>query len=161
MEQFFVNQKVTTPYGVGKVSEVRHGDVVVVPNEWQMACGQKPTFYLNPKDVAPFYNVGSAIHCAFGNGTVISVRSTDGIYIVQLDHWKLADGKSPTLYLNESALSVPSVVSAPTKSKSTYTAECIAKCLNAKNEAADLFKKSELFMARSKYLEAVEVLQVR
>lgn len=161
MENLFVSQKVLTPYGVGKISELRSEDVIVIPSEWQMACGQKPTFYLNVKDVKPFYNINSSIRCSFGNGKVVSIRTTDGIYVVQLDTWQLADGKSPTLYLNEASIEIPAAPKpVEVAKKSSYTADCLAKCLKAKNDAADFFKKSELFNARSKYLEAVEVLQV-
>lgn len=157
----FVNQKVSTPYGVGVITVIRDEGLVVVPSDWIMAGGQKPTFYLNEKDVNPYFAVASAVSCAFGSGVVSSIRSSDGIYVVNLDNWKLADGKSPTLYLNESALSKPSVkISDKTPVKSDYTAKRIALSVEAKNRAAEFFKKSEWYNARSQYVESLNILQV-
>jgi hypothetical protein len=161
MSLFFVNQTVITPYGEGKISQIRENDVVVIPTKWLMACGQKPTFYLNVKDVKPYFGIGDSIECSFGKGSVSSIRNCDGIYVILLDNWKLATGTSPTLFLNESSLSKPAkLVEEVTVKKSNYTAECLAKSQVAKDEAAAFFKKSELFNARSKYLESVESLQV-
>ncbi len=157
----FLNQSVITPYGVGKVQGLRTDDVVVIPTNWFMAGGQTPTFYLNNKDVKPYYDVGTFIQCSFGVGTVSSIRAIDGIYVVVLNNWSLADGKSPTLYLNEAAISKHVLKDVEkVEKKSNYAAECLLKSQVAKDMAADFFKKSEMFSARSKYLEAVEVLQV-
>jgi hypothetical protein len=160
MSLFFENQSVVTPYGNGIISQVRANDLVVIPIGWLMACGQKPTFYLNVKDVKPFYNIGDSIECSFGKGSISSIRSSDGIYVIVLDNWKLATGSSPTLYLNELSLKHVQNFEESTMKKSNYTAECLVKSQVAKDEAAAFFKKSELFNARSKYLESVESLQV-
>lgn len=155
----FVGQTVRTPYGLGTISEIRATDIIVIPLHWIMAGGQKPTFYMNNKDVKPLYAVGSSVHCSFGSGVVNGIRK-DGIYIVHLTNWKLADGKSPTLYLNENALSTPSVAAPAAVKDSSVVEEYLAKSMAAKQEAADYFKNGDNENARMKYLLAVEQLQV-
>lgn len=156
----FQGQTVYTPYGLGKITLIRLHDLVVVPLNWLMAGGQKPTFYMNNKDVKPYYNIGMSVQCSFGQGEVKEIRN-DGIYVVTLKNWQLADGKSPTLYLNETSLSIPSVV--PTKSvvpEQSASDKCIEKAMTLKQEASEYFKSGDNEKARMKYLEAVEQLQV-
>jgi hypothetical protein len=158
----FTKQKVITPYGAGTVSCIRdETTVIVVPCDWLMAAGQKPKYYLNPKDVKPFYDIDSDVMCSFGRGTVKLIRPADGMYVVLLNNWHLANGKSPTLYLNESSLSKP--VEAQPESGSAevnFTAKRLAMALDAKNAAADFFKKSEWYNARALYVESLNILQV-
>jgi hypothetical protein len=167
----FVGQFVTTPYGNGKVTQLRGDSIVVVPTQWAMAMGQKPTFYMNEKDVRPLFDVGTEISCAWGKGKVSEIRPEDQMYIVRLDNWQLADGKSPVLFLNQSSLSLP----APEVSNSAITAmaaalaakaaeelfnEHINNSTKARNEATQAFKKGDLEVARMKYMVVLETLQV-
>ncbi len=159
----FANQKVITPYGVATVTCVRdENTIIAVPCNWLMAAGQKPTYHLNPKDVKPFYAVDSDVICSFGRGTIKSIRPADGIYVVLLDNWQLANGQSPTLYLNETSLSKP-IQEAQQESSAVepgFTAKRLAMALDAKNAAADFFKKSEWYNARALYVESLNILQV-
>jgi hypothetical protein len=95
---------VTTPYGDGIVVDVRQHQVVVEPTTWKMAGEQKPTFYLNPKDVRPIFRVGDAVRTVYGPGQIVKIRETDGFYVVHMRDWKLASGQSPVLYLDERSL---------------------------------------------------------
>lgn len=101
----FIGQLVSTPYGTGKVLEVRDCHSVIEPLTWQMDRNQKPTFNINHKDVNPLYSVGDLITTVYGNGYIKSIREEDATYIIFLDHWKLAQGQSPTLYLQAQAFS--------------------------------------------------------
>lgn len=49
------------------------------------------------------FQVGDKVTCNFGNGEILEIR-TDGVYVVTLFNWFMADGKSPKLYLQESAI---------------------------------------------------------
>jgi len=42
------------------------------------------------------------VNTVYGTGYVAAIRETD--YVVLLTHWKLAQGQSPTLYLEEKAM---------------------------------------------------------
>jgi hypothetical protein len=97
---------VTTPYGEGVVKGVRETDgmILVEPTTWRLTNSKPPKFYLNPKDVKPVVDVGDKVSSIFGNGVVEKIRD-DGIYVVTLFNWKLANNKSPTLYMNASSLS--------------------------------------------------------
>lgn len=153
----FVGQQVLTPYGKGVINRIRECDVVVIPTGWQMADGQKPTFFLNTKDVTAEYKVDDAVETPFGTGTITGVRYEDGVYIVRLKDWQLADGKSPTLYLNQSSISKPVQTEAtPTPNNFTIYLE---KALVAKQEATSAFKKGDLEKARTKYLDALGLIQ--
>ena len=50
------------------------------------------------------FTIGESIHCAFGIGKIDSFRANDQIYVVTLQNWKLAQGQSPTLFLNETSI---------------------------------------------------------
>ena len=53
---------------------------------------------------SPIAAIGDSITCAFGTGRVIEFRPHDKIYVVKLYNWHLAQGQSPTLFLNDSSL---------------------------------------------------------
>mmetsp|Transcript_10395 Transcript_10395/g.15801 ORF Transcript_10395/g.15801 Transcript_10395/m.15801 type:complete len:191 (-) Transcript_10395:135-707(-) len=95
----FLGQIVSTPYGVGKIVEKRENDLVVIPTSWELAYGQKPTFYLSEQDVSPYFSVNDGVVTQYGYGKVDAIREEDGVYVVTLDTWHLATGNSPTLYL--------------------------------------------------------------
>jgi hypothetical protein len=156
-----VNQTVRTPYGLGKVLKLEDDgrQIVVEPLTWTMANNQKPTFYMNPADVKPFYGVNDDIECAFGKGVVQSIRDLDGIYIVTLTNWQLADGKSPTLYLNESSLSKPKKVELKPPSVNCF--ENLYKlALSAKESAKNAYLAQDFVQANYHYANAVEILRV-
>jgi hypothetical protein len=100
----FVGQLLSTPYGVGKIVEKRANDLVIVPTTWELAYGQKPTFYMRETEVKPFFKVNDPVKTAYGTGKIDAIREEDGVYIVTLDCWALAQGQSPTLYLQGETL---------------------------------------------------------
>jgi len=97
----FVKQKVQTPYGNGFIKEIRPNDIVVQPTAWALANDQKPVFYMNPKDVKPLFAKGDLVSSVFGTGKIIDIRENDGIYVITAMNWLLADGKSPTFFMND------------------------------------------------------------
>lgn len=102
----FVGQDVFTPYGKGIIIRKRNNDIIVKPSNWYMASGQTPTFYLNPQDVKPVFKVGDKVSSTFGSGVINEIRQTDSVYVVTLDSWFLATGKSPVLYLQSQSFSL-------------------------------------------------------
>jgi hypothetical protein len=160
----FPSQLVTTPYGPGEIIEVREDSILVRPTTWTMAVGQKPTFYMTPKDVQPVYTIGTKVTCTFGDGVITTVRDEDGIYVVTLVNWKLADGFSPTLYLNQASLQLfvvpppPPPFDSPDRQKLEFD-EFISKAAIAKSQATESFKTSDIQTARLKYMTALETLQ--
>lgn len=157
----FVKQTVITPYGKGIVEQVTEGKITVRPSNWLLANDQQPIFYMNPKDVKPFFNVGDQIKCAFGFGVIDSIRDGDGIYVATLTNWALADGKSPTLYLNEQALTkeVAEKEKKPEKKLIGFN-DVYPQSLQIKDTAKDLFQEKRYTEAKIKYLEALEKMRV-
>jgi hypothetical protein len=52
-----------------------------------------------------FYEDGAAVKTPFGVGVVTAFRETDGMYIVTLYRWKMANGTCPKIYLQKGSLS--------------------------------------------------------
>lgn len=100
-----IGQLVKTPYGKGKAIEIRTEHVVVEPTTWELALGQKPTYYMNKADVTPIISPTDKVQTPYGVGFVQSVRD-DGVIIVLLENWKLATGVSPVLYLQSDNIAV-------------------------------------------------------
>ena len=48
------------------------------------------------------FKIYDLVNTVYGTGYVAAIRETD--YMVLLTHWKLAQGQSPTLYLEEKAM---------------------------------------------------------
>ena len=97
---FTVGQEIKTIYGRGFIESVRldKGDYVVKLFGWKLAQKQSPTLYLAHDAIKPLFTVFEPVSTVYGGaGFVQSVRQKD--YIVKLNNWKLANGKSPTLYL--------------------------------------------------------------
>ena len=169
---YFLHQNVETPYGDGiylGLSENSHEILRVQPKSWTMARDSKPTFFLSPKDVKPMYVVGSHVFMTYGEGTITAFREEDSMYIVELLNWKLAQGQSPSLYLQEVALSRSPVIpvrnitvkiEVPEPPKLSYAESCIAKAIAIKEEAGTFYKKADYQTAREKYLKALEAIQV-
>ena len=107
-----VGDHVTCAFGTGKIEEYRSADKIYVIKlfNWQLAQGQSPTLYLNDSSFTvidkPVFSVGESVTCAFGTGKIEEYRSADKIYVIKLFNWQLAQGQSPTLYLNDSSFSV-------------------------------------------------------
>ena len=169
---YFLNQSVQTPYGDGTYLglSVNSDEILrVQPKGWTMARDSKPTFFLNPKDVRPMYVVGSHVFTTYGEGTITAFREEDSMYIVELLNWALAQGQSPSLYLQEVALSKSPVIpvrsiavksKVPEPPKLSYAESCIAKAIAIKEEAGTFYKKADYQTAREKYLKALEAIQV-
>jgi hypothetical protein len=155
-----IDQEVICPYGKGFVKDIREKDgiVIVEPSTWILANKKPPVFYLNPKDLKPLYHIGETITCAFGNGKILDIRQ-DGIYVVQLDHWLLATGKSPTLYLNQSSIKFKKVLPKELLTKS-FIEDCLQTSYKRKGEATILFEKKEYEAAKNKYFDALTSLKV-
>ncbi len=51
------------------------------------------------------YKNGAAVVTPFGNGLVTSFRKTDGVYIVTLNNWKMANNACPKIYIRKESLS--------------------------------------------------------
>jgi hypothetical protein len=76
---------------------MEQGQYVVRLFQWKLAQKQSPTLYLAHDSIKPLFTVFEPVSTVYGTGFVQTVRQND--YVVKLDCWKLADGKSPTLYL--------------------------------------------------------------
>eukprot|EP01035_Chromulina_nebulosa_P017135 gene17135-22649_t len=102
---------VSTTYGVSKVQQIRGDGVhIVKPINWKLANNSTATLYLQPDNVklhqTPDFFEGDEVITVYGQGYVDKVRDND--IIVKLNDWKLAQGQSPTLYLNkDSAVKIP------------------------------------------------------
>lgn len=154
-----IGHEVVTPYGQGTIKHIRQKDsmVLVEPRNWTLANNKPPTFYLNPKDIKSIYNVNDNVHCTFGAGSIHEIRA-DGIHVVKLHNWQLANGKSPTLYLGQSSLKMATKVQEV--KKMSHTDECLDKSLQLKSDATLLFEKKDYLGAKTKYFEALSALQV-
>lgn len=65
---------------------------------------QKPSFYIRKEDVKSYFKVGDNVRTVYGTGIIKTIRE-DGVHVVTLNNWKLANNASPTLYLQSIALS--------------------------------------------------------
>jgi tetratricopeptide (TPR) repeat protein len=164
----FHNQKVITPYGPGLYigPHPSNEDILIVkPSGWIMNMGTIPTFYMNSKDVQPLYIVGSKVYLTYGGeGIITDYRPDDNIYIVTLLHWKLAQGQSPTLYVQESNLSQNPIIRKNNIIKETepqipYAESSIAKAIAIKEEAGLFYKQGDIESAKNNYLKALEAMQ--
>lgn len=163
----FVGQIVKTPYGEGIVNLIRDDkSVVVTPTSWELAAKQKPSFYLARSDASPVFSEGSAVKTSFGSGKITSIRAEDKQHIVHLDEWKLADGKSPTLYLNQDSLQrvaatedVPTGESNERKHQEAKFMETFEKAMAHKATATEAYKNSDMEAAKQEYLSALQTLQ--
>jgi len=155
----FIGQEVITPYGNGKILDIRQSDHVVVvrPTTWELDRGSRPTFFMNPKDVRPKIAINTVIKCNFGAGRVTDYRA-DGIYVIVLDNWKLAQGQSPTLYLNSDSFTVDTGVPPPPAGPSIFEL-AIEKAVSFKNEAGEFFKQKEYGKAKQAYLDSLAAMK--
>jgi hypothetical protein len=147
----FVNQTVVTPYGQGKIVQISDGRITVVPTGWDLANGQKPTFYMNPKDIQPVFAIGEVVMSHFGKGRIVDIRESDNIYVVNTTEWTLANGKAPTLYLNDSSLK---------KIPPSEFDIAMKKALVVKEQAKELYTAKKFNDAKVKYAAAIDVIRV-
>lgn len=96
----FVGELVQTPYGPAKIQSFREDkSIVLIPLVWRLANRQEPYLFLNSSDVKSFFAVNDSVKTQYGTGHIVSIRESDGVYVVILESWHLATGKSPVLYL--------------------------------------------------------------
>jgi hypothetical protein len=156
---------IKTPYGQGVVQSVRKTHYVVELTSWTMDRNQKPTIYLNKSDAKPVFREGDAVQTVFGVGKIESIRDGAGAsYVVRLDNWKLATGRSPFLYLDEKSLrKLP--VEKPAAAKATVPEktfdERFLSVKKVKDEGNALFKESDFENAKEKYAQCINELNVR
>ncbi|RYH22598.1 hypothetical protein EON65_18980 [archaeon] len=150
----YARQKVVTPYGVGRIVVLREKDVVVEPLDWKLADGKTPTFYMNPKDVKASLLVSDPVETTFGKGTITDYDGSRNIYTVVLNNWTLANGKSPTLYLNDD--SVKKIINTPAQKSELI----LTKVAQLKEEAKDAYGQKKFEEAKVKYTTAMQTLQV-
>jgi hypothetical protein len=81
------------------------------------------------------FTSGDEVNTVWGAGKVQRFRQSDGLYVVLLDNWKLAQGQSPTLYLGADSMEAK----AP---KNKTTADKNNKTVPTKAEASKAQKKS-------------------
>lgn len=110
----FPGTTISTPFGISKLRSIRPDGVHVAnPLNWMLANGAKATLFLQP-DIIKLaqekgFSEGDEVMTVYGQGYVESARTSD--LVVKLNNWKLAQGQSPTLYLNEqSCVKVPGLV---------------------------------------------------
>ena len=121
-----VGEVVKTPYGYGTIIDETEKHFTIEPLNWRLASSvflflflfsflfffhsfpffsdQKPTFYIRKEDVSHYYKVGDCVRTVYGTGVIKHIREEDGIHIVILNNWKLANNTSPTLYLQANSL---------------------------------------------------------
>ena len=155
-----------TPYGecvVDSVRETPFRSVLCTPVEWKLAdySSSQPRFFLNPRDVRKKLLVpGDLVKCAYGGaGKIVEVRQSH--YVVTLDNWQLADGKSPVLYLMHSAVTVDAEAQKAAelhKRKRAQWNNLLTIAVSNKDKAAGLFKKKDFDGAKKAYLDALSAL---
>lgn len=160
---FFIDQEVSTPYGPGRVIGLRgpmgKDQVIVEPSTWTLAAGQRPKFYMNPSDVTPKLLIGDEITSGYGKGKIEEIRE-DGIYIVSLVDWVLANKKSPKAYLSASSISKFQ----PKSQQETFNASFAAanaRAMQSKEQGSLHYKAQEFMQAKLKYGEAMGIMQVK
>ena len=87
---------------------------IVKPVNWKLANDKPPTCYLQPETMklamSPGFKEGDDVITIYGNGNVVKVREVEKDIVVTLKNWALAQGQSPTLYLQPSAcVKIPGV----------------------------------------------------
>lgn len=76
---------------------------IAKPINWKLANDTTATLYLQPQAVkltqTPGFNEGDEVMTVYGQGYIKSKREKEGDLVVLLRNWKLAQGQSPTCYL--------------------------------------------------------------
>jgi hypothetical protein len=107
---FQKGDEVMTVYGQGYIEQIREKDFVVKLRNWALAQGQSPTCYLDPACIVKIHQIapGSTAKTVYGLVKLLYIRR-DGTHVCEAVHWKLADGKPPTLYLAPEAFALLSL----------------------------------------------------
>lgn len=104
----FPGTTVLTTYGPARVESIRADHIHVArPIRWKLANDTSATLYLQPEAVTHHHTKGFAegdeVMTVYGQGYIEKKRGEND-FVVKLNNWKLAQGQSPTLYLNKAAL---------------------------------------------------------
>eukprot|EP01038_Epipyxis_sp_PR26KG_P013738 gene13738-18427_t len=104
----FPGTTVKTVFGPARVEKIRGDGVhIAKPINWKLANDTAATLYLQPDslslDQSPSFEEGDEVMTVYGQGFVFKKRDEQKDLVVKLRDWKLAQGQSPTLYLNPSA----------------------------------------------------------
>lgn len=88
---------------------------IAKPLNWKLANNTVATLFLQPDVIkltqTPGFSEGDEVMTTYGQGYIEAKREQKGDYVVKLRNWKLAQGQSPTLYLQPSALvKIPGLV---------------------------------------------------
>jgi hypothetical protein len=104
--------EVMTVYGQGYIEKKRvsSNDFVVKLRQWKLAQGQSPTCHLQASALVkiPGLSIGQFAKTVWGLVKVLEIRR-DGTHVCTAVHWKLANDKSPTLYLAPEAFALLSI----------------------------------------------------
>lgn len=164
-DSLYTNQIVSTPYGNGRVKQVREIHVEVEPLQWTLARAQKPVFYINKQAVSPLFFVGDQVSTFAGDGVIEAIRSEDAVYIVTLHKWRLAQGQSPKLYLQKQSLRKPQnavleeVAHEEKKSEDSSSFESkLKRCIELKNNGTAFYKLQDFENALIMYTNALSVI---
>jgi len=80
---------------------------VAKPINWKLANDTVATLYLQPEalqlHLSHELQEGDEVMTVYGQGYIESKRTAQNDYVVKLRNWKLAQGQSPTCYLQKSA----------------------------------------------------------
>jgi hypothetical protein len=97
---------------------------------------------------------------------VAEFRDSDRMFSVELFDWKLANGKSPTLYGQQSSLSLKPFAHAGSHTDSvdgltekSNSEKSLDKALKLKEEAGELFRAKNYEGAKDKYLESLRSME--
>jgi hypothetical protein len=166
---FSIGDKINTVFGNGIITNYRTNDAtyIVILDNWKLANDKSPTLYLQQSsltkieekkeiEIKKSFAIGDKINTVYGKGIITNYRTNDATYIVILDNWKLANDKSPTLYLQQSSLTKFE----EKKEEVSYYNTCVENAINLKSEAGKLFKNTNFEEAKMKYLEALRSIQV-
>jgi len=155
---------VVTPYGEGLVLRTRPNGMREIElrdshkQELPKTSGRplKPTTLYSP---TPFPSVppqvGSDVICLYGRGKVTAIRKSDGIIVVRLSSWRLAQRSSVTCYLRPADVQV-------VRPKQTYEMSVVEKVERAaelKQQAAQQFKHKFYQQALQTYSRAVDTVK--
>ena len=98
----------STPFGPAHLKSVRADNMhIAKPLNWKLANDTVATMYLQPEVVkvtqTPGFNEGDEVMTVYGQGYIKAKRENKGDLVVLLRNWALAQGQSPTCYLQPSA----------------------------------------------------------
>ncbi len=128
-----IGEIVKTPYGKGRILETREIHYLIEPLDWEIAgsvfslffspcfvcfvliflslsfqphwfhSGQKPLFYIKKGDISPHYLIGDLVQTIYGSGVIDLIRG-DGVHVITVQSWKLANETTPKLFVQAEAI---------------------------------------------------------